>query len=104
MTEEEVANLLAKNGIRPLSQKELEARRSHRDAIEESRRLSRESGRTSHPKIVAARDNEPINDYDAGRVWPVTQLVVGIAALVAAAAVLILGPLLVAMWVWERLS
>ena len=49
-------------------------------------------------------DPEPINDYDAGRVWPVTQLVVGIAALVVAAAVLILGPLLVAMWVWEKLG
>jgi len=49
-------------------------------------------------------NDDPINDYDAGRVWPVTQLVVGIAALVVATAVFILGPLLVAMWVWEKLS
>jgi len=49
-------------------------------------------------------DPEPINDYDAGRVWPVTQLVVGCVALIVAAAVLILGPLLVAMWVWEKLG
>jgi len=49
-------------------------------------------------------DHEPIDDYDAGRVWPVTQLVVGIVALVVATAVFILGPLLVAMAVWEKLS
>jgi len=49
-------------------------------------------------------DNDHINDYDAGRVWPVTQLVIGIAALVVATATFILGPLLVAMWVWERLG
>jgi len=49
-------------------------------------------------------DPEPINDYDAGRVWPGMQLFVGCVALVVTAAVLILGPLLVAMWVWEKLS
>lgn len=49
-------------------------------------------------------DPDPIDDYDAGRVWPVTQLVVGVVALVVATAVFILGPLLVAMWVWEKLS
>ena len=49
-------------------------------------------------------DPDPINDYDAGRVWPVTQLVVGIVALFVSTAVFILGPLLVAMSVWEKLS
>ena len=49
-------------------------------------------------------DHEPINDYDTHHVWSRPWFIAGLVALVASAALVILGPLMVAMWVWEKVS